>query len=242
MHSRHSSSAVLVTLLALVGCAPSNPSVDIEGIAAPSEDCGFAAGETFSLSARLDTSSASLELRGSIQFVAALQVANRIRNGGNYVYPLMADPNVWIASEAEVELRGVDGQALGDLGLPARYRVPVSGAAISSAGGVDEPGRGIVIAEVIPAVYGDALADREGTIVVAVRLTGTTTGDSTQQTGEFAFPLTLCNGCLRTCRLDPLECIAPEPTGCLSLGQDNYEACLPSEVQACLDAMPPATP
>jgi len=239
MHSRHSSSAVLVTLLALVGCAPSNPSVDIEGIAAPSDDCGFAAGETFALSARLDTSSASLELRGSIQYVAALQVANRIRNGGNYVYPLMADPNVWIASEAEVELRGVDGQALGDLGLPARYRVPVSGTAISSAGGVDEPGRGIVIAEVIPAVYGDALADREGTIVVAVRLTGTTTGDSTQQTGEYAFPLTLCNDCLRTCRMDPLECIPPEPTGCLSLGQDNYEACLQSEIQACIDAMPP---
>lgn len=241
MHSRHSSSAVLVALLALVGCAPSNPSVDIEGIAAPTDDCGFMPSEAFSATHLLDTSPAALAVRGGIQYVAALQVANRIRNGGNYVYPLMADPNVWIASEAEVELRGVDGQALGDLGLPARYRVPVSGAAISSAGGVDEPGRGIVLAEVIPAVYGDALTDRTGTIVVAVRLTGTTTGDSTQQTGEYAFPLTLCSGCLRTCVVDE-NCDEVPASGCLSAGQDSqFSACTPEEIQACIDDMT-ATP
>lgn len=233
---RKSSSLVLVALLAAVGCAPSNPGIDIEGLAVGSDACSFAPSDTYSAGSLLDTSSISLgPNRPSIRLVAAIQVANRFMNRGNYVYPLMADPNTWTATEAEVELRGVDGAALGDLGLPARFRVPVGGAVVQSASGATEPGRGIVFVEVIPAVYGDALLDREGTIVVAVRLTGTTAGDSTQQTGEFTFPVTLCNGCLRQCIIDDATCMEAANRGCLSIGQDSgYSACTDAELAAAL--------
>ena len=86
-------------------------------------------------------------------------------------------------------------------GLPARFRVPAAGL-IPSAGGADEFGRGLAVVDLVPAVYGDALAGRSGTILATVRITGATSGDSTQTTGEYTIPLQLCVGCLFVCGVD----------------------------------------
>lgn len=238
---RLSSAVVIVALLGALGCAPSNPGIDIEGLAPADDTCGFVpATDRFLGRGLLDTDAATITARGGIRYIAAIQIANHMMNRGSFVYPLMSDANTWHAMEAEVELRGLDGRPLADLGdLPPRFRVPVSGAIVPSANSVEEPGRGIVFAEVVPAVYGDQLADREGTLVVAVRVTGTTAGDSTQQTGELTFNVTLCRGCLQQCVLDE-QCRPSAAASCLSTGQDRFFSfCTAAQLDACRMAMMP---
>ena len=196
--------SLLALLFALAGCAPSNPGIEIEGLLALSSDCSARTAEEgpFLLSPTLDTSPDFGALRiGGIRYTATLQVVNRMINTGNTVWPIMADPNTFFAEEAEVELTDVGGEALDLGGLPARFRVPTSGI-VPSAGGADDYGRGIVAVDLVPTVYGDALATRTGTIIATVRITGTTSGDSTQTTGDLSVPIQLCDGCLFGCPAD----------------------------------------
>jgi hypothetical protein len=231
-------SALALALLLAVGCAPSNPGIDIEG-AVPAEtgECGYMPADQFLGFGTLDTSSAALAVRPTISYVVAFQVANRFLNRGNVIYPIMADPNTWTATEAEVELRDVAGQPFAlPGGLSSRYRVPAAGF-VPSAIGV-EPSRGIVLAEVIPATYGDALLDLDLTLLVAVRLTGTTSGDSTQQTGEYVLPVRLCTDCLFQCVLDE-ACLPTTASGSCVPGQDEVSfACYPGNTPPCTPAAP----
>lgn len=196
--------SILAVLFALVGCAPSNPGIEIEGIMALGTDCSASAQATgpFVGSPILDTSPDFSAVRiGGIRYAATVQLVNRMLNRANEVYPIMADTNTYFVREAEVELQDVGGEALDLDGLPARFRVPASGL-IPSAGSATEYGRGLAVIELVPSVYGDALAGRSGTILATVRITGTTSGDSTQTTGEYTIPLQLCNGCLFACGED----------------------------------------
>lgn len=212
MSSKTWSSVVL--LLALAGCAPSNPGIQIEALLFRGE-CSFAASAMPATAAlpQLDTAPG---IRPEIVYDAPLQLANRMLNLASSVYPIMADPNTFYIEEAEVELTAIDGSGLDLAGLPSRFRVPAFGQVPSAAD--QEPGRGITMVRVVPAVYGDALTEREGTILVNVRVRGTTSGDSTQTTGEFTFPLELCNGCLFRCEVvegEPVRQISCSP------GQDQ---------------------
>lgn len=230
----------------LTGCAASNPMVEIRGIL-PIEPsmCQVMVGDIFLLNPRLDTSGVSRDATfqlaagatptairpGGITYIATFQVANAAQNQASR-FPLMANPNDFVAEEAEVELRGIDGQplsdlVLGDQALPARFRVPAVGFVPASAG--TDPGLGTVPVEVIPAVYGDALAGRNGQVLVAVELRGTTSGASTQTSGEYVFPLRLCDGCLFQCTPDlenpGTQVVVPS---CLP-GQDTVTSfCLPT--------------
>lgn len=216
--------SMLALLIALVGCAPANPGIEIEGVIALSGDCSVTASATgpFLLTPTLDTSPDFAAARiGGIRYQATLQIVNRMINRGNSVYPIMADPNTFYVEEAEVELTDVGGEALDLGGLPARFRVPAAGV-VSSAGGADDFGRGITVVDIVPTVYGDALAGRSGTILAAVRITGTTSGDSTQTTADYTVPLQLCVGCLFACVVDE-DGIAATQLACRP-GQDAASA------------------
>ncbi|UJR79770.1 hypothetical protein [Sandaracinus amylolyticus] len=227
MHARVGS--FLALLLALAGCAPSNPGIEIEGVLGFGEMCSVDPGSepTFVLLPTLDTSPVFGRVRTrGIRYTASFQVVNRFLNLGRSDYPIMADPNSFFVEEAEVELRGIDGSPL-DLGdLPSRFRVPASGF-IPSAGDETEFGRGASVVDVIPPVYGDALVGRTGMIVAAITLRGTTSGDSTQTTGEFQMPIELCDGCLFVCQVTD-EGMAVDALSCL-VGQDAVSAA----VEAC---------
>lgn len=213
-----------VVVLALSGCAPSNPGIQIEGLLSASDTCVYMPNATAAFLGQpvLDTSPETAGFRvGGIRYTAAFQVVNRMRNLANSTYPLMTDTNSFHVEEAEVELRALDGSplALGD--LPARFRVPASGF-IPSALSTTESGRGVTLVDVVPGIYGDALAGSEGTIVVAVSLTGVTSGDSTQTTAELEFPLRLCaSSCLFQCAVDADGVPIPEPILSCSPGQDS---------------------
>lgn len=247
MHSK-SWSIALVALLALLGCAPSNPGIQVEGILFGSDTCTYMAqaNATFLLLPTLDTTVATLdpgppalELDDfrpvGIRYVAVLQVVNRFLNRGNYVYPLMADTNSFNVQEAEIELRAIDGTPLDVGGLPSRFRVPASGF-VPSATDATTPGRGIVTVEIIPAVYGDALANTEVTIVAAIRLIGRTGGDSEQTTGEFEQPIQLCNEfCRFSCNVEEDGTPVAAPVLSCFPGQDR-QSLIPGTLSACRPA------
>jgi hypothetical protein len=193
-------------LLVLAGCAPSNPGIEIEAILAPSDTCTLEANATAEaiVTPLLDTSSAFAGFRaGGIHYVAGFQLVNRMLNLSNSVYPLTTDTNSFHVEEAEVELLALDGSEVPQLaGLPSRFRVPAFGFIPSSTSST-EVGRGVAAVEVVPSIYGDALVDTDATILVSVRLTGVTSGDSTQTTADFVFPLRLCSGgCLFMCGME----------------------------------------
>ncbi|MDQ3037232.1 MAG: hypothetical protein M3Y87_32865 [Myxococcota bacterium] len=210
-----------VVLLALSGCAPSNPGIEIEGLLSPTDACTYTTSTTavFLGQPLLDTTLDPMRV-GGIRYTAALQLVNRMLNLSNSVYPLTTDTNSFHVREAEVELRGLDGAPLAVGDLPARFRVPASGF-IPSATSDTESGRGVAFVDVVPSVYGEALAGSEGTILVAVTLTGTTSGDSTQTTGELQFPLQLCTGCLFQCAVTEDGEPIPEPVSSCAPGQDS---------------------
>ena len=213
-----------VVVLALCGCAASNPGIEIEGLLSPSDSCVYmtTAAPVFLAQPILDTTpETGVNRVGGIHYTAAFQVVNRMLNLSNSLYPLMTDTNSFHVEEAEVELRALDGTplALGD--LPARFRVPASGFIPSSLSST-ESGRGVTFVDVVPGIYGDALAGSEGTIVVAVSLTGVTSGDSRQTTAELEFPLQLCASmCLIRCGVDEEGAPIVEPILSCSPGQDS---------------------
>lgn len=209
-------------LLALGGCAPTNTGIEIEGLLASGEGCVYmpSASSTMLVTPVLDTGpSTALFNAGGIHYAAAFQVVNRMLNRASSTYPLMTDTNSFHVEEAEVELRALDGTPLPLGDLPSRFRVPASGF-IPSATGSSEVGRGLAVVDVVPAIYGDALAGSNGTIVIAVTLSGVTSGDSRQSTGELEFPLLLCNDCLFSCAEEDDMPIAEHVLSCAP-GQDN---------------------
>lgn len=210
-----------IVLCLLGGCAETNPGIEIEAVLAPPENCVYrpSSNATFVITPVLDTTPETTDFRRGIRYSAAFQVVNRMLNLSNSVYPLTTDTNAFQIEEAEIELRALDGTELDLGGLPSRFRVPASGLIPSAASGMDL-GRGVAVVDVVPAIYGDALANTEGTITVSARLTGVTSGGSTQTTRELSFPLRLCSDfCLFQCGFDEG---APIPEAILSCtpGQD----------------------
>lgn len=214
MLTKSSARAVLLSLL-VMGCAPTNPAIDVQSLLLPDPTmCVIGVDGAFPTQPTLDTNSASLAVTlGSapgpnplmrpfgLRYQANFLVLNRMINQFNGIYPIMADPNTFQVQGAIVELRDISGAPL-DFGgaLPNPYSVSGSGT-ISSAL-QDEAGRGIASVEILPRVYGDQFVDQDLTLLVSVQLTGSTTGGSEQSTGEFVFPLRLCNGCLFQCQMD----------------------------------------
>jgi hypothetical protein len=197
-----------LAVLGTLSCAEHNPSVFIEGAKVATMSCSYTVDDTFLTEAVLDTSSASRAQRAlrpaGIRYFLVVQVTNQMLDLSNNVYPLRTDQNYWVAQEAEVELRGLDGELLTlPGGLPNPFRVPAMGG-VPSAEDPDTPGRGLVSVEVFPSLYGEAFLDQDATIYVRVTIRGTTVGGSTQPTGPFTFPLRLCNGCLFQCATDEM--------------------------------------
>jgi hypothetical protein len=204
MRGRSWSIAGALTIVAAGGCTPANSGVFVEGLKVPGMTCEYQVDAVYLAAAVLDTDSRSLAVRPlGIRYYAIAQVSNQMLDLGNITYPLMADPNQWIANEAEVEIRDVGGGVIDFGGLPNPFRVPAMGY-VPSAEDPDTPGRALVSFEAIPAVYGEAFLDQTTTIVLGIRIRGTTVGGSTQTTGEFTLPVTLCDGCLFACQMDAM--------------------------------------
>lgn len=208
--------ASLAIALACLGCAPSNPGFVVEGILAIPENCTFAAAsDVFQRTPTLDTADFGLLRPLGVRYTAHFRVSNRLTQLYSNRYPLRAEPNELTLNYAEVELLAVDGTALALDGLPNPFRVSTGGSIFPGTTAAGVPG--IAAVEVVPPIYGDALAGfSPGRILVGVRITGTTAGAATVTSGQYLFPLDLCDRCLVACdpELDLTE-------GACFLGQDR---------------------
>lgn len=207
--------ASLALLTLLVGCAPSNPGLVIDGVLAIPDNCTFSSSSAvYALAPTLDTADYGTLRPQGIRYEATFRVTNRLLSLFNSRYPLRADPNIMTLQYADIELMQIDGTAPNLGGLPNPYRVTTAATinASTTVGGVS----GLAPVEVIPPIYGDQLLGQTGRLLVSVRITGTTSGGATVTTGEYLFPLDLCANCLVAC--DPT--IDTTDGFCL-LGQDR---------------------
>lgn len=141
------------------------------------------------------------------------QIINRESMG-----PLRADPNGVFVQGAEVELRATDGSALA-VGLPNPFTVTASDYVPSATGVVES--RAVGSLEIVPPLYGAALAGMGGnfTIVAAVTAFGETNGDVAVESGEFLWPIDVCQGCLFI-ELPPTDETGTDSLPC-EAGQDD---------------------
>lgn len=188
----------LSCLLALVGCVDDNVSVFVSGNLAPmieETSCTYDPGSASQLSqGTLDVSfGGTFELHPVIQN----QLQQRGASG-------RAETNGVRITRAEVTIEGLDGLPVDFAGLPNPFSVPMT-VYIPPAASEDSPGLGTGSITAIPADYTLSLPIAEGsttTVVVAVRLIGNTLGDIDIETGDWTYPVEICNGCLLQCPVD----------------------------------------
>lgn len=189
---------VWFALWALAGCAPGNPGMVIGGVLKPNDECIYETSNVRLLNGVLDVLPA--EHGQPVTYWIRAVLFNQLLNLGQSGMdgPPMADPNVVTVVEAEVELRDINGVPLALGALPNPYRVPATGFVPSSDG--TSAGSGIGSAQIIPAIYGSALAGLgDATIVAAVQMIGRTAGDAEVITPALEWTIELCRGCLWAC-------------------------------------------
>jgi hypothetical protein len=188
------------------GCAENRSSAFIIGVMKPDEStCGF-----------MPSGAATLYLSGALdvafnyKYQAGLLVASQLIQRGD-PDSLRTEVNRLALEGAEVELSDFDRVL--DNGY---FTVLAAGLVNPSAG--TEPGRGVLSATLIPDIVGYDISrelETDGVgaskeLTARVRVFGTTLGGVAVESGEFAFPITVCLGCLVSY---PLEAIDEGPNG-----------------------------
>lgn len=195
-------SIVGVALGLAVGCAPSNPGVVAEGVLTSDSMCVVTATNNLLVQGTFDLETdPATAPRTGVTYAVAVKIANQLINTGNRVYPLQADTDRFIVDHIEVTLLDQQEATIGIPGAPNPYLVPASGAAAST--NSTDPTFGIATATVIPDGYGRALAampqfarGTNATLLLRLRVIGTTAGGSAITTGPITFPVHTCVGCL----------------------------------------------
>ncbi|MCB9617245.1 MAG: hypothetical protein H6722_32845 [Sandaracinus sp.] len=195
----HARLGLLTCLLALVGCVDDNVSVFVSGNLAPSIDestCSY------------DPTSTALQSQGTLDvaFAGTFElhpaIQSQLQQRGRSGRP---EPNGIYITRAEVTLEGLDGLAIDFGGLPNPFSVPMS-VYVPPASSPTSPGSATGTIVAIPADYTVSLPVAPGTtttVVASVRLVGKTLGDIDIETGDWVYPIEVCNGCLLTCMPDP---------------------------------------
>lgn len=179
--------SLLLAGLGLVGgCAENRSSLYIEAvmyidplgsecIADPSGDSAFLPGGTVDLLIRSD-------------YYAPLLVGNQLYPVGNGAR-LRTETNRIQVESADITIEPLSGSG------GTSFRVPVSATVHP---GDDDPGQVGVFVELIPR---GAISD-VGSYIVHITLNGRTLGGTPIQSGEWLYPVEVCEGCLRRCPED----------------------------------------
>ncbi len=128
----------------------------------------------------------TLDVEFADHYVAALIVGNQIVERGSKERVRTETSRVQLKG-AEVSLENVQGDSLGD---------PFSSTGtgfVNPSSGTD-PALTIMYADLIPASVVSKL--KLGTVIAKVRVFGTTLGGQDVESGELAFPIDVCSGCL----------------------------------------------
>jgi hypothetical protein len=178
-------------------CADNESSLFIRAVQVPDDMCVFPApgnDDVGLLNGRLD-----VRLRST--YVAAMIVGNQlvrrgdeeqIRTETSRIHLYAADVTVLDSGQAAIQRAD---------GSEASFEVPVTGFVDPGSG--SEPGYGTASALFIDSATADQLRAQIGAqgvadIIVSVILRGRTLGGSELESGEFQFPIQVCDGCLLT--------------------------------------------
>jgi len=117
----------------------------------------------------------------------AVSVANQLASLGDT--DLLRTETSYIRLEgAEISIESVSGGSSVDaFTLPLVDTIPPSSG--------NEPGRAVAFFNLVP----PGAIDETGTYLISMRLFGHTLGGTSIEAGEFTWPLTVCDGCLKTC-------------------------------------------
>ncbi len=202
--------SVLLGMTGVSGCADDNVSLFVRGPVPPMASMG----------------SCTFDPSGDLQFDGTFDVGSTFPRRTGYKLGLAvqnqlqaratsgrAEPNGIHITRAEIRLEDIGGNLI----LPA-YSVPTAGYVPPGADATN-PGQGIVTVEVIPVSVIPALAGvgDGATVVSYIRLFGETNGTIDIETGDYVWPISLCNGCLFLCLDDP---DASQELACIP-GQDS---------------------
>ena len=174
----------------------------------------------------------TLDLAFPTSYVASLLVGNQLARQG--------DRDKVRTETARVQLRGavVSVRDESDSEI-ASFTSP--GAGFVDPGNGNEPGYGIMFAELIPR----GLITAPQRVTVSVRVFGETLGGRDIESSEFIYPISVCQGCLVSFPSDAIDAVTgdctkgepPSETPC-NIGQDSPIDCRLCSLNAVCDSNP----
>jgi hypothetical protein len=225
---RIKTTALLTTLslgAGLSGCADNESSLFIEGVLSlESSDCV----------ARPDAqaefiSQGVLDRAFTDSYIAAIQVGNQLTQQGNR--------EKLRTETSRMHIEGATGTVY-DVAQGAHAFEAIATGFVHPAAGTDPGLAGIFVQLVNGDVLGDVAGAGDGQIVVRFRVFGTTLGGQEIESGDFDFPIFLCNGCLVSYPIEARDTMAPpgvylcgasadttQDTKICSYGQDQAFSC-----------------
>ncbi len=181
--TRTALSVTLALAFSASGCADNESSLFIEGVLSlPSTDCV----------ARPDAealflSQGVLDYGFADGYVAAVQVGNQLTQQGNR--------DKLRTETSRIHLQGARGTAYDVSGGGTDFEAIATGFVHPAAG--TEPGLSAMFVNLVsPDALTAIAAGGEGTIVVRFRVYGTTLGGKEIESGDYDYPIFVCNGCL----------------------------------------------
>ena len=195
------SRTVLLTSLALgaaSSCADNESSLFIEGVLSlPSSDCV----------ARPDAeaeflSQGVLDVRFAEGYVAAVQVGNQLTQQGNREKTR--------TETSRLRLEGVSGTVFDVAGGGHDFEAIATGFVHPASG--TEPGLAAMFVNLVSTdMLDDLAAAGEGTIVVRFHIFGTTLGGQEIESGDYDYPIFLCDGCLIDYPVEARDTVNTQP-------------------------------
>lgn len=215
-YSRSVGLALLVAapfaLLGPVGCADNKSSIFIRSVLAKPDDCLFVPDP-----ASATIGQGTIDLQFTDTYAPFFLVGNQLVPQGND-NTLKTETSRISLQGAEVSLSATGGGQL------ANFTTTISGT-IDPVNG-PEPGYGVTQIVLIP----PGAVSAPGSFIATVTVFGETLGNQDVETGEFSFPIEVCDGCLVFFNKESQDagtCVAPQgdPEGLCQPGQDGPTDC-----------------
>jgi hypothetical protein len=221
-------------------CADNESSLFIRAVQAQDEMCVFPAPGTDAvvlLAGALDVRVASTYSAGLIlgNQIVRRGDEDKIRTETSRIHLYAADVSILDSGQSVIQRAD---------GADASFEVPVTG--FVDPGSSSEPGYGTAVALLIDSDTSAQLKSQIGPrgrtdIIVSIIVRGRTLGGSEIESGEFQFPITVCDGCLLSSKSEADDPASPEPdcdaatdiTCPCSSGQDQGIDCCCLGVAAC---------
>lgn len=147
----------------------------------------------------------------------AVSVANQLASLGDP--DLLRTETSYIRLEgAEISIQGLNGAP-----SPPAFTLPLVDTIPPSSG--DDPGTAVAFFSLVP----PGAIEETGTYLISMRLYGHTLGGTAIEAGEFIWPLTVCDECLKTCAdvgpPCPFQRGGDYPHNCAYYGPDGCDEC-----------------